>query len=164
VKNCHSLFLISEILNQLSDIKIFIKLDLKKIYHCICIKTNNKWKMKFCMYYNHFKYLIMSFKLINTSAIFQIYINRVFAKFMNFICVVYLNDILIYSQFEKKHKHHIYKIFEWLQHYKLYTNLKKCIFFTDTVKFLEFIVSIIDVMMNSQWVDIIVKWLILKTF
>jgi len=42
VKNHHFLFLISEILNQLSDIKIFIKLDLKNVYYYICIKMNNK--------------------------------------------------------------------------------------------------------------------------
>jgi len=100
------------------------------------------------MCYNHFEYLIMSFKFINTSAIFQIYINRVFVKLMNFICVVYLNDIFIFLQSEKEHKHYVCKILKQLQHYKLYTNLKKCVFFTDTVKFLKFIMSIIDVTMN----------------
>jgi len=164
VKNCHFLFLINEILNQLSDIKIFIKLDLKNVYHCIHTKINNKWKMMFHIHYNHFKYLIMSFKLINTSAIFQIYINRTFVKLINFICIVYLNDILIYLQSEKEHNHYICKILEQLQHYKLYTNLKKYVFFTDTVKFLEFIVSIIDVMMNSWRINIIMKWLIFKMF
>jgi len=88
VKNHHSLLLINEILNQLSDIKIFIKLDLKNVYYCICIKMNNEWKIMFCIHYNHFKYLIMLFKFINTSAIFQIYINRALVKLMNFICVV----------------------------------------------------------------------------
>ncbi len=100
------------------------------------------------MYYNHFEYLIMSFKLINTSAIFQIYINRTFMKFLNFICVIYLNDILIYLQSEKEHKCYVCKILEQLQHYKLYTNLKKYVFSTDTVKFLKFIMLITDVIMN----------------
>jgi len=164
VKICHSLFLISEILNQLNDVKIFIKLDLKNVYHCICIKINDKWKMMFCTHYNHFKYFIMSFELINTSAIFQIYINEILAEFMNFICVIYLNNILIYLQFKKEHKHYVCEILEQLWHYKLYANLKKCIFSTDTVKFLKFIVLITDVMMNSWQIDIIVNWLIFKTF
>jgi len=164
VKNQHSLLLISEILNQLSDIKIFIKLDLKNVYHHICIKMSDKWKMMFCMHYNYFKYLIISFKIVNTSAIFQIYINKALAELMNFICVVYLNNILIYLQSKKEHKHHICKILAQLQHYKLYANLKKYIFFTDTVKFFKFIMLIIDVMMNSQQVNIIMNWLIFKTF
>ena len=164
MKNYHSLFLINEILNQLSDIKIFIKLNLKNIYYCICIKVNDEWKTAFYIYYNYFKYLIISFKFINTSAIFQVYINRALTKLMNFICVIYLNNIFIYLQSEKEHKHYIYKIFEWLWHYKLYTNLKKCVFSINTMKFLEFIMLIIDVMMNLWWINIIVNWLILKTF
>jgi len=164
VKNHHFLLLISEILNQLSNIKIFIKLDLKSVYYYIYIKMSDKSKTTFCTHYNYFKYLIMSFKFINTSAIFQIYINRTLTKFMNFICVVYLNNILIYLQSEKEHKHYVCKIFEQLWHYKLYANLKKYIFFIDTVKFFKFIVLIIDVMMNSQWINIIVNWLTLKTF
>jgi len=83
---------------------------------------------------------------------------------MNFICVVYLNNILIYLQSEKEHKCYVYEIFKQLQHYKLYTNLKKCVFSTDTVKFLEFIMLITDVMMNLWWINIIVKWLTFKMF
>jgi len=74
---------------------------------------------------------------------------------MNFICVVYLNDILIYSQSEEEHEHHVCEILEQLQHYKLFVNLKKCVFFTDTVEFLRFIVSITDVTMNLQQIDTI---------
>jgi len=44
---------------------MFIKLNLKNAYHCIRIKKENKWKTVFCIYYSHFKYIIMSFKLIN---------------------------------------------------------------------------------------------------
>jgi hypothetical protein len=124
VKNHHSLSLISEILNWLSDVKIFIKLNLKDVYHCICIWVNNKWKMMFHTHYDHFKYLIMSFKLINASAIFQVYINCALAEHMNFICVVYLNDILIYFQSKNEHKHHVCEILKQLQHYKLFINLK----------------------------------------
>ncbi len=42
VKNHHSLSLISETLNYLSKVKMFIKLDLKNAYHCIRIKKDNE--------------------------------------------------------------------------------------------------------------------------
>ncbi len=83
---------------------------------------------------------------------------------MNFICVVYLNDILIYSQLKEEHKRHVCEILEQLQHYKLFVNLKKCVFSTDTVEFLRFIVSITEVTMNSQQIDTIKTWSTLKTF
>ncbi len=158
VKNRHSLSLISETLNWLSGAKIFIKLDLKDVYHHICICKGDEWKTAFHMHYGHFEYLIMSFELANVSAIFQAYINWALAKHMNFICVVYLNDILIYSQSKEKHKHHVCEILERLRHYKLFINLKKCAFFTDTVEFLRFIVFTTDVMMNLQRIDTIKNW------
>jgi len=83
---------------------------------------------------------------------------------MNFICVVYLNDILIYSQSEEEHKHHVCEILEQLQRYKLFVNLKKCVFSTDIVEFLRFIVSITEMMMNSWQIDTIKTWSTLKTF
>ncbi len=42
IKNCHSLLLINEILNCLSEVKMFIKLNLKNAYHCIKIKKDNE--------------------------------------------------------------------------------------------------------------------------
>jgi len=42
IKNCHSLLLISETLDHLSEVKMFIKLNLKNAYHCIKIKKDNK--------------------------------------------------------------------------------------------------------------------------
>jgi len=164
VKNCHSLLLISETLNWLSDAKIFIKLNLKDVYHCICICINNEWKTVFHTHYSHFEYLIMSFELVNASATFQAYINWALTEHINFICVVYLNDILIYSQLKEEHKCHVCEILEQLQHYKLFVNLRKCVFSIDTVEFLRFIVSITEMMMNSQQIDTIKIWLTLKTF
>ena len=45
----------------------------------------------------------MSFNLFNASATFQVYINKVLAELINTICVIYLNDILIYSDKSEKH-------------------------------------------------------------
>ena len=164
IKNQHSLSLISEILNWLSEAKIFIKLDLKDAYHCIWIQQGNKWKTVFHTHYSHFKYIVMLFKLINASVIFQIYINWVFISIVNSLCVVYLNDILIYSHDKEKHKHHVHKVLEWLYKFKLYINLKKCTFFTNNVKFLRFMMSINDVTMNSQRIEIIENWSTSKNF
>ena len=149
IKNWHLLSLISETLDWLSETEIFIKLDLKNAYHCIWIQQNNKWKTVFCTCYDHFEYMIMLFKLINASVIFQIYINQVFVNIVNSLCVVYLNDILIYSHDKEKHEHHVCEVLEWLHKFKLYINLKKCAFFINNVKFLKFIVSTDSITMNS---------------
>ena len=70
IKNRHSLFLITEILDRLSGVKKFIKLDLKDAYYRIRIKIDNEWKTTFRTRYDYFEYQVMLFGLVNASATF----------------------------------------------------------------------------------------------
>lgn len=45
----------------------------------------------------HFEYLVMSFGLTNTPAVFQALVNYILRDFLNRYVFVYLNDILIFS-------------------------------------------------------------------
>ena len=89
--------MISETLNRLNEVKRFTKLNLKNAYYHIRIHKGDEWKTAFRTRYNHFKYLIMLFDLINVSATFQTYINKSLTSLINNFYVIYLNDILIYS-------------------------------------------------------------------
>ena len=44
VKNQYSLLLIIKALDRLSSVKIFSKLNIKDIYHCIRIQADDEWK------------------------------------------------------------------------------------------------------------------------
>jgi len=46
--------------------------------------------------YKHFEYVVMSFKLTNALIIFQVLINKVLKDSINYFCIIYLNNILIY--------------------------------------------------------------------
>ena len=107
IKNRHSLSLISETLDRLNEVKRFTKLDLKNTYHRIRIRKGDKWKTAFRTRYDHFEYLIMLFDLINASATFQTYINKSLTGLIDNFCVVYLNDILIYSSSQEEHLDHV---------------------------------------------------------
>ncbi len=93
---------------------MFIKLNLKNAYHCIRIKKDNEWKTVFYICYSHFKYIIMSFKLINVSVTFQAYINWALTKLINVFYIIYLNNILIYFNSLKEHQSHVKQILKQL--------------------------------------------------
>lgn len=103
VKNRHPLPLITETLNRLCGVKVFSKLDLKDAYHRLRIREGDEWKTAFRTRYGHFEYLIMPFGLANAPATFQAYINRALIGLVDVTCVVYLNDILIYSAEPAEH-------------------------------------------------------------
>ena len=96
-KNRYPIPLINEILDRVVGAKIYTKLDLRNAYQRICIRKGNEWKTAFHMYYSHFKYLVLPFGLTNALATFQAYINQAMAGLLDVTCIVYLDDILIYS-------------------------------------------------------------------
>ena len=67
----------------------------------------------------------MPFKFINTLAIFQAYINRVLVGLIDIICIIYLDDILIFSDTHEDYIKYVYAVFNRLHCYGFYINLKK---------------------------------------
>jgi len=110
VKNNYSLFLLSKTLNHFAHVKHFIKIDICNIYHCIWICKSDEWKTTFHTRYNQFKYQMIFFELTNASAIFQFYVNHTLKSFVNICCMIYLNDILVYSETKEQHWEHVHKI------------------------------------------------------
>lgn len=155
IKNHYSLSHINEFLNRLNEINIFIKLDLRDVYHRIRIRRENEWKTTFRTRYDHFEYLIMLFELCNVSVTFQVYINQTMREILNINCIVYLDNILIFLKNEKKHEKHVKKILRWLKRYSLFVKLFKCEFHKSKMKFLDYIVRKVDVWMNFSKMNII---------
>src|SRR6266496_6683333 len=99
----------------------------------------------------------MLFDLINISAIFQVYINCVLHDLVDNFCIVYFDDILVFSKFEKKHYQHLQLIIEHLYHAELYVNSKKYEFFKIEVKYFDFLVNEKSLYMNSFCVKTVSK-------
>ena len=68
------------------------------MYYRVRIRPGDEWKTAFWTYYKYFEYQIIPFGLTNIPATFQAYINKVLIGLIDIICMVYLNDILIYSK------------------------------------------------------------------
>jgi hypothetical protein len=99
----------------------------------------------------------MSFELANASVTFQSYINFALRKFLNVFVIIYLDDILIYSQNEEEHTNHVRLVLKRLRKYKLFAKLSKCDFDLKEVDYLEFIVKVNDIRMNFARIAIVKK-------
>src|SRR6266536_5796036 len=157
-KNRYLLPFIGETLDRFQEIIVFTKLDIRDAYHRIRIKKEDEWKIAFRTRYNHFKYIMMFFSLVNTSATFQLYINRALVGLINIYYVVYLDNIFIYSVNPADHQRHIREILKRFRNFKLYLKLFKCEFFVDRVKFLSFVVITRGIDMKGSRVEVIVNW------
>ena len=158
VKNRYPLPLIMETLDRLVGAVRYTKIDLKDAYHRLHIKSSDQWKTVFQTRYRHYEYQVLPFGLANVPATFQAYINEALSGLLDVFCVVYLDDILIYSQAGESHEDHVWQVLERLQQYKLYANLKKCIFSATSIEYLGFIVGMEGVSMDPDHVTTVMEW------
>ena len=75
----------------------------------------------------------MPLGLANAPATFQAYINQALAGLVNITCIVYLDDILIYSADLAEHEGYVKAVLERLRTHELYAKILKCRFSIDTV-------------------------------
>ena len=129
INNRYPLSLILGLFDQLSQAKIYTKINLRGAYNLVCIKAGDEWKTTFRTRYGHFEYNVMPFGLTNAPAIFQHLMNDVFCEFLDHFVVVYFDDILVFSKKKKKnHENHVRLVLEKLCFIKLYAELEKCVF------------------------------------
>ena len=98
IKNRYPLPLIGESLDRLGRAKQFTQLDLTSTYYRMRIRKGDEWKTAFRTRYGHFEYQVMPFGLTNAPASFQGYINKILAEKLDIFVIVYLDDILIYTE------------------------------------------------------------------
>jgi hypothetical protein len=149
-KDRYLLPLVDEMLDRLVGSLYFTKIDLRDAYHRIRINEGDEWKTAFRTRYGHFKYMVMLFGLCNAPATFQAYINQALSGILDIFCIVYLDDILIFSGTKAEHTDHVQQVLEHLQRFKLYIKVSKYDFHTRQVKFLGFLVGAEGVMMDPS--------------
>ena len=159
IKNRYPLPLIGESLDRLGRAKRFTQLDLTSAYHRMRIKEGDEWKTAFRTRYGHFEYQVMPFRLSNAPASFQGYINKILAEKLDIFVIVYLDDILIYTEDPGQgHVEAVRWVLDVLRRHGLFANLKKCRFHKDKVRFLGYIVSAQGVRMEDERIEAVKNW------
>ena len=158
IKNRYPLPLISGLLDQLGQAKIYTKIDLRGAYNLVRIREGDEWKTAFRTRYGHFEYNVMPFGLTNAPAIFQHLMNDIFREFLDDFVVCYLDDILIYSKNEEDHKQHVRLVLEKLRNAGLYAKLEKCVFHQPQVEFLGYIISGEGLSMDPKKIQTVIEW------
>ena len=113
-KDRYPLPLISDLLNSPSKVKIYSKIDLRHTYHLVHIAEGDEWKTVFHMQYGSFKWNVMPFGLTNAPAAFQRFVNSILVDLLDVCVVIYLDDILIYSQDLESHQEHVREVLRCL--------------------------------------------------
>lgn len=154
---------LEDIFEKLGNANYFTTLDLAKGFHQIEVDPKDRQKTAFSTSTGHYEFLRMPFGLKNAPSTFQRLMNQVLKDYINKICIVYMDDILIFSTSLKEHIDSIQKIFAALSKVNLKIQIDKCSFLKHETEFLGHIVTDKGLKPNPKKIESILKIQLPKT-
>jgi len=157
-KDRYPLPLISNLLDSPSKAKIYSKIDLHHAYHLVRIAEGDEWKTVFHTRYGSFEWNVMPFSLTNAPTAFQRFVNSILSNMLDVCVVIYLDNILIYSEDIESHQKHVREVLRRLRKHNLFAKPEKCEFHTTSTEYLGFCLSPNGLSMSADKVKAISDW------
>ena len=145
-------------LDSLAGCKYFTTLDLASGYWQVALEEADKEKTAFSTHQGHFEFNVMPFGLTNAPATFQRLMECALAGLTNEQCLIYLDDIIIFSFSFPEHLQRLRNTFMALHQAHLQLKLSKCSFAHNEVCYLGHIVSAAGVKPNPRKVKAVSKY------
>lgn len=152
-----------EMFDRLGRATFFSRLDLKTDFHQIRIAPADIEKTAFKTKYGHFEFLVMPMGLRNAPATFQALMNSIFRDCIDDFVVVYLDDILIFSESREEHLNHLRIVLSRLRDHELYVGEKKFELMKTETEFLGLIVGRDGIKIGEERKRLIQEWPVPKT-
>ena len=149
--------------DQLRGARVYSKIDLITDYHQLRVREVDIPKTAFRTRYGQFEFTVMLFGLTNVPTTFMDLMHRVFQPYLDQFVVVFVDDILIYSQSEQDHEDHLRIVLQALRDHQLYAMFSKCEFWLTEVRFLGHVVSASGVSVDPEKVEAVMSWERLKS-
>ncbi|GJT00011.1 putative reverse transcriptase domain-containing protein [Tanacetum coccineum] len=125
IKNRYPLPRIDDLFDQLQGACYFFKINLRSGYHQLRAHEDDISKTAFRIRYGHFEFTVMPFGLTNAPAVFMDLMNRVCKPYLDKFVIVFIDDILIYSNMKEEHEVYLKLVLELLRKEKLYAKFSK---------------------------------------
>jgi hypothetical protein len=157
-RNAYPLPRIDDSYQNLIGARYFTTLDLKSGYWQVRLSPSAKEKTAFTCRHGHFQFRVMPFGLCNAPALFQNMMNDILQPYIDRCAMVYLDDVIIYSQSFDSHVHDVENVLHRLAEHDLVLNEDKCLWAQTEILYLGHIVSGDGIKPNPDKVKAIHEW------
>jgi len=158
IEHKYSLPLMTTLMELVGTSQVFSKLDLKLGFNLLQIVEGDEWKTAFKTCYGLYEYTVMPLGLTNAPSVFQRHLNNILSEKIDRGVVVYIDNILIYTQTEEEHVELVRWVLKKLSENGLCVNIDKCIFYVPEVEFVGFQIGTQGVQMSQTKVEDILNW------
>ncbi len=128
------------------------------MYHLVQIAKGDEEKTTFCTRYGLFEWLVILEGLTNAPASFQQFMNDVFSYMIDVFVVVYLDNILIYSDNPADNCKHVKEVLQCLCKHRPFVCTNKCELHSEQVEYLGYILCPEGLSMDQVKVKVIQDW------
>jgi hypothetical protein len=157
VKDRYPLPHIQDIFDSLGGANVFSTLDLKSGYWQLPVHGDSIKKMAFTCHRGLFEFLRMPFGLANAPSFLQRAMTQALSEFIGKFCMVFNDDIVVYSRSEEEHAEHLRLIFDAFAAAGLTLKEGKCEFLKESLDLLGFRISKEGVTVQQEKVAAIQK-------
>ena len=159
IKDAHALPRIDEALDTLSGSSWFSALDLKAGYWQVEVAEADKEKTAFTVGpLGFYEYNRMPFGLVNAPATFQRLMTVCMGDLNLTECLLYLDDIIVFSKSFESHLQRLEHVFQRLKDHGLKLKPSKCTFFQSKVKYLGHVVSKEGIHTDPDKIETVQNW------
>ena len=141
VKDSYPIPRMDECLDSLGEANVFTTLDCNSGYWQVPVASKDREKTAFVCHSGLFQYLRMPFGLTNAPATFQRSLDIILSGYRWRSCLVYIDDVIIFSRDSEEHLRHVEEVLSTLHKAGVTLKLPKCEFFTDKVKYLGHVIK-----------------------
>ena len=164
IKDAQAIPGIEDTLHLLAGAKYFTKLDLRSGYWQVELKETDKAKTAFQVgTMGFYEFNRMPFGLCNAPATFQRLMERCMGELNLRDCLIYLDDVIIFSTTFEEHLERLDAVFSRLEEHNLKLKGTKCEFMKSHVTYLGHVVSENGIETDPDKTEAIRSWSIPKT-
>ena len=149
---------IEESLESLGKAKIFSTLDLASAYNQIEVDEKDRHKTAFTTPFGLFEQIRMPFGIANAPSTFQRLMTNIFRNEILDFLIVYLDDIIIYSETMEEHLENLDLVFTKLKQHGLKLKASKCSLFKKEIKYLGHVLSADGLATDPEKTVVVKNW------
>jgi hypothetical protein len=141
VKDSYPIPYQQDLMDNLSRAKYFSSMDMASGFWQIPLSKDAIPKTAFTSRFGLYEYLVMPFGLTNAPSSFQRLMDLVLAGLNWVECMVYIDDIIIYSETWEEHLERVEHVLQRLREFNVVAKLDKCQFGRSNLPYLGHIVT-----------------------